>query len=171
MSSCDCHFPTTWIIYVLYDQALDFTLEGTQQFSFGTGHLYDYEENVNFHLSLTEGTTGKAEGTMAIALGTMGHFETCTTFPRTLLQLNILWPNFNILGPEYPQLKERSFKKYIFATRILLTSLITEEAGCTVETFPNGFQLSGWTEGSLWASVRFSCSLHAIVTSWTFIIH
>ncbi len=50
-------------------QALNFALEGAQQFSSGKGH------NVNFYWNLTEGTTAKAQGTTAIAVGAVDYFE------------------------------------------------------------------------------------------------
>ena len=49
-------------------QALNFTLEGAQQFSSSKGHLY--EDNVNLYRNLAEGTTAKAQGTTAKAQGT-----------------------------------------------------------------------------------------------------
>ena len=53
-------------------QALNFSLERAQKFCSGIrGHFYG--ENVCYW-NLAEGTTAKAQGTKAIAMGTMGYY-------------------------------------------------------------------------------------------------
>ena len=41
--------------------------------SSGKGHFYD-EENLSLYWNLAKGTTAKAPGTMAIAVGAVGYF-------------------------------------------------------------------------------------------------
>ncbi len=48
-------------------QALNFALEGARQFSYCKGH--SYEENVNLYWNFAKGTTAKAQGTTAVAVG------------------------------------------------------------------------------------------------------
>ena len=48
-------------------QALNFDLEEAQQFLSGKGHFY--EKIGNLYWNFTKGTTEKAKGTMAIAVG------------------------------------------------------------------------------------------------------
>ncbi len=58
-------------------QALNFALERARQFSSGKqvrGQAL-YEENVNLYLNFARGTTAKAQGTTAIAVGAVGYFE------------------------------------------------------------------------------------------------
>ncbi len=57
-------------------QALNFALEGAQQFFFPVrGH--SCEEYVNLYWNFAKGTTTKAQGTTAIAVGAVGYFEAC----------------------------------------------------------------------------------------------
>ena len=51
-------------------QALNFALEGAQQFSPGKGHFY--EENVNLYLNFAKGITAKAQGTHGNCCGCRG---------------------------------------------------------------------------------------------------
>ena len=53
---------------------LNFALEGAQ-FSSGNGHFY--ELNVKLYWNLAGGTTAKAQGTTAIAVGAVGYFKAC----------------------------------------------------------------------------------------------
>ena len=50
-------------------------LEGAQQHFLRKGALC--EDNLNLYLNFAKGTTAKAQGTMAIAVGVVGHFEAC----------------------------------------------------------------------------------------------
>ena len=57
----------------LWVHALNFSLEGAQQFSFVKGHFF--EEIVSFYLNLAEGTTATAVGCKAG--GVVGYSEAC----------------------------------------------------------------------------------------------
>ena len=50
--------------------------KGTTLDSVGKGHFY--EESVNFYWNFVKGTTAKAQGIMAIAVGVVGDLEACT---------------------------------------------------------------------------------------------
>ena len=54
----------------IHMQALNFALEGAQQFSPGKGHFY--EENVNLYLNFAKGITAKAQGTHGNCCGCRG---------------------------------------------------------------------------------------------------
>ena len=55
---------------MLYQSSPWTSLLGAQQFSSGEGQFY--QENVNFYWNLAKGTTAKAQGTTAIAVGAVG---------------------------------------------------------------------------------------------------
>ena len=57
-------------MYMWLLQALNFALEGAQQFSPGKGHFY--EENVNLYLNFAKGITAKAQGTHGNCCGCRG---------------------------------------------------------------------------------------------------
>ena len=56
-------------------QASDLTLKGAQQFPLGKGLFY--EDIRNLYRNLAKGTTVKAQGTTAIAVGVVGYLEAC----------------------------------------------------------------------------------------------
>ena len=53
--------------------ALNFVLEGEQQFSSDKGHFF--EDNFNFYWNFAKGTA--EQGIIAIAMGVVGYFKTC----------------------------------------------------------------------------------------------
>ena len=54
-------------------QALEFALEGAQKFLSDKGQLY--EENLILHWNFAKGTTAKAKGTTAIAVGAVNKWR------------------------------------------------------------------------------------------------
>ena len=56
---------------------LNYILKGAQQHFLRKGALY--EDNLNLYCNFAKGTTAKAQGTAAIAVGALGYLEACTT--------------------------------------------------------------------------------------------